>query len=375
MRPPRPNTTADLVVIDEEWGSPPRATQHLMLHLAHEHRLLWIDASGLTRPAASNALGGLIAKGRDLLKPDDAQRDRTSGFVVMAPPSLSCPTTPRARERNRQAFRGAVGRGLTRAGFHRPVLWTSVPAAVDAVGCLDERAVIYFRERVPEDATTRALEIELMSKADLILAATPALARDLPETKTRLLPAGVDLDLFVEEAPPAAEIVASGPVAGYRGPLGPWLDIDLLAETARLLPHWRFLLIGSREPGFVAPLIPPNVSVLGERKLLALPGYLQHWTASLMPHRPGDTAEELAAPTLLEYLAAGRPVVATESPVLDGYRDLVEVVDDPEAMASALEDLRNDPPYRVHQRRDRVAESSWEARAAMVEQWIIQILQ
>jgi glycosyltransferase involved in cell wall biosynthesis len=100
--------------------------------------------------------------------------------------------------------------------------------------------------------------------------------------------------------------------------------------------------------------------------LCPLPGYAQHWDAALLPFR--DTAQIRACNPLKlrEYLAAGRPVVTTEFPALDGYRDLVRVADSPEAMATALEAARAEGLARVEERRARVADQSWDRRAADV---------
>ena len=102
------------------------------------------------------------------------------------------------------------------------------------------------------------------------------------------------------------------------------------------------------------------------REHAALPSYAQHLDAALLPFR--DTAQIRACNPLKlrEYLAAGRPVVTTEFPALDGYRDLVRVADAPEAMATALEAARAEGLVRVKERRARVADQSWDRRAADV---------
>ena len=143
-----------------------------------------------------------------------------------------------------------------------------------------------------------------------------------------------------------------------------WVDIQLLAETARRLPEWHFFLIGAvkTEVGELKGL--GNVTLAGPRPYRDLPAYAQHWTVSLLPFRDGETMRAANPLKLREYLAAGRPVVSTDFPWLDGYRDLVEVAADPADFAAALAAARHAPPERAALRRARVAGESWQARAA-----------
>ncbi|MCV6005488.1 hypothetical protein OFO99_39220, partial [Escherichia coli] len=78
------------------------------------------------------------------------------------------------------------------------ILWLSLPTAVDAIGTVGERAVVYycgddFASLVGVDhGPVSRLEAELAARADLILAASPALRAKFPPGKTALVPHGVD---------------------------------------------------------------------------------------------------------------------------------------------------------------------------------------
>jgi glycosyltransferase involved in cell wall biosynthesis len=76
---------------------------------------------------------------------------------------------------------------------------------------------------------------------------------------------------------------------------------------------------------------------------------------------------------LREYLAAGTPIVSTDFPALDGYRDLVEVAETPDAFVAAMLRAREEGRRREHDRLRRVAAETWEARAQQVSDLIGQI--
>ncbi len=74
--------------------------------------------------------------------------------------------------------------------LRRPILLTSVPTAIDAIGEIDEHAVVYycdtdFTRMIGIDCCPIVtMEAELAARADLIIAATPELARRFPCHRT-----------------------------------------------------------------------------------------------------------------------------------------------------------------------------------------------
>ena len=368
--------SADLVVFGEDWGGHPSSTQHLVRRLSDRRRVVWVNSIGLRRPRLDRA--DLARLGRKLLallrrRPRSGDSPvAAAGPLVVDPRAVPLPGHPLARRVNRRLFRRLLRDAGARAGVQRPVLWLSLPTAVDAIGSAEERAIVYYcgDDFAALDGVDHApvarLERELVARADLVLAASPELAARFPAHKTHLVEHGVDFERFATPAPRAADLPDDRPVAGFYGSLSNWLDLELLVATAQRLPGWRFVMIGPERTDLAALKRLPNVSLLGPREHAALPGYAQHWDAALLPFR--DTAQIRACNPLKlrEYLAAGRPVVTTEFPALDGYRDLVRVADSPETLATALEEARSEGLARVAERRARVAEQGWDRRAAEV---------
>jgi hypothetical protein len=66
-----------------------------------------------------------------------------------------------------------------------------------------------------------------------------------------------------------------------------------------------------------------------------------------------------------EYFAVGRPVVTTEFPALDGWRDLVRIADGAESFASQIRSAI-DTPYDPSAARARVSGETWDAKTQAI---------
>jgi glycosyltransferase involved in cell wall biosynthesis len=367
----------DLIVFGEDWGAHPSSTQHLVSHLPDRGRVVWVNSIGLRRPRLTAADLGRAA--RKLLAASGARARPAAAARVQAPPPAPGPVVQPiilpmargapARALNRALLARSVGGTARAAGLDHPVLWIALPSAVDAIGALNEAAVVYYcgddfgALAGVDHAACLAMERELADRADLILAASPVIAARFPAGKTHILPHGVDLALFATPAPRAADL-PPGPVAGFYGSLAEWLDYELIAGVARALPDWRFVFVGSVAADIAAISALPNVALLGPRPHAALPSYAQHWTAGLIPFRDNAQIRASNPLKLREYLAAGRPIVATPFPALLPYRAHLAVAASVEEFVAALRAARDDPAGAAAARQAAVAAESWDARAA-----------
>jgi glycosyltransferase involved in cell wall biosynthesis len=154
--------------------------------------------------------------------------------------------------------------------------------------------------------------------------------------------------------------LSSGVVVAFSGTFGVWHGIPILVEAIpRVLaqrPHTRFLLLGD---GPLRHLVDPLVD--SERVIAPglvphaeVPLYLAAADVLVSPHgRQADGGEFFGSPTkLFEYMAAGRPIVASAVGQLadvleDGATALLIPPDDPAALAAAIVQLIDDPCLRV----------------------------
>lgn len=379
--------STDLVVFGEDWGGHPSSTQHLVGRLLAHHRVVWVNSLGLRRPrldahdlrrvvrkvramlGTRPAPGGAMEAGAHPAAPADAP---LPGLQVVSPRVASWPGNPVVEWLNHASLGRQLGHVLPAAGIRRPILWASLPSAVAALGTAGERAVVYYcgddfgALSGVDHAPVLEMERRLVARADLVIAASPALAARFPAAKTHLVPHGVDFDLFAAPAARPADL-PDGPVAGFYGSISDWLDIEMIARAAKALPDWRFVFVGAVHTDIAALTQLPNVVFLGPRPHPALPGYVQNWTVSLIPFRDTPQIRACNPLKLREYLASGTPVAATRFPALAPYEDKVSAIDPGGDLAPAILTAAAASPEAAAARRAAVAGESWDVRAQEVE--------
>jgi glycosyltransferase involved in cell wall biosynthesis len=98
------------------------------------------------------------------------------------------------------------------------------------------------------------------------------------------------------------------PFAVYLGVVQERVDLELLASTACVLPT---VVAGPVPDGIRADLEKRNVRCLGPVAPELVPGLLQRAAVGLVPHRVDALTTSMDPLKILEYRAAGLPVVAT----------------------------------------------------------------
>jgi teichuronic acid biosynthesis glycosyltransferase TuaH len=213
--------------------------------------------------------------------------------------------------------------------------------------------------------------------ADVVVCVTDELARtwrDLRVT-TAVVPNGCDAEAYarVDDVRPAPDVTLPKPIAGFLGHVSERIDVALLDAVAA--SGASLLIVGPRPAssngnGLARLLARPNVQWIPERPPAAMPSYLRLIDVGLTPY--ADTAFNRASFPLktLEYLAAGRRVVATGLPATKWLAtDLVSVADTPDAFAAAVgHELRTPATDAdVDARRAFARRHSWDVRTAEIE--------
>jgi len=366
----------ELIVFGEDWGGHPSSTQHLISRLIEQYRVIWVNSIGLRRPRLCRRdLARMGQKLKQMLSAASPRPSNSSELQpqVVAPRVLPLPGSSTARQLNSYLLQKALLPLLNGRQDARPLLWTSLPSAVDVVGKLGEAATVYYcgddfstLEGV-DHAPVVEMEQELADKADLILAASPTIAARFPQDKTTLLNHGVDYELFSSPTVKAADLPQShAPVVGFYGSIAGWLDQDLILAAAKALPAWQFVFIGAPQVDTSAMATVRNIHLMGPRPHEALPRYVQHWDISILPFRNNAQIEACNPLKLREYMAAGTPIVSSNFPALRGYRDLIRIAETPESFVNALRHARTEPESFRSARQQRVAPESWQARANSV---------
>jgi len=372
----------DMLVFAEDWGRHPSSTQHLIRQLLPEQQILWVNSIGLRSPRlCQRDLKRSWSKLRSMIKQPGtySQVSNDNGLApqLVDPCTIPLHSNQLIRRLNQKMLIKRLSPLLKTDHNEAPLLWTSLPSAVDMVGKLGERAAIYYcgddfsaLDGV-DHAPIKKMEQELAEKCQLIITSSAQLADKFAPEKTYLLPHGVDYELFSFPQDRAKELPSTGPVAGFYGAIAGWFDQHLFIQIAQRLPHWTFILIGPAHVDISQMQAIDNIKWLGPKPHSQLPSYSQHWDVGLLPFIDNAQIRACNPLKLREYLAAGSPVVSTNFPALDDYRDLITVADDADSFAHALESSycqMDQQQFARKQRQISVKNEGWSSRAEELKQ-------
>jgi len=161
----------------------------------------------------------------------------------------------------------------------------------------------------------------LMAEADVVMVSIGVLAERHRAERADLLVVenGVQAARFSAPAARPADLpTGTGPLVGFHGAVARWFDFDLLAEVAAQLADWDFVVVGpvdsaaSREAARLNRR--PNVHFIGERSSSSMPGYVQSFDIGAIWFRLDGLTRAVSPLKMFEYLAAGKPVVASPLP-------------------------------------------------------------
>jgi glycosyltransferase involved in cell wall biosynthesis len=258
-------------------------------------------------------------------------------------------------------------------GFSRPTLWindvtyaplvaaTGWPSVYDVT---DDWLHAPFPPREVE--RLRWLDKIALEDADEIVVCSQALASSRgAQREVTVVPNGVDVEHFRRPRPRPLDLPAK-PVAIYAGSLhDSRIDIELVAELARNLPHVSLVFVGPNSLSVESKTVLEelrNVFLLGPRPYDDIPAYLQHSDVVIVPHRISRFTESLDPIKVYECLAVETPTVATR---VAGFRDHAHElhVVEREAFVKQITDVLAEP-RRCAKNEDL---PSWEERAAAFE--------
>jgi len=270
------------------------------------------------------------------------------------------------------------------ASLPRPVVaWLYDPCAAELAAHLDVAFTVYdcvddYAEQTRGDARRRALVAAADRRAALlsrvVFATSRAQQRRLAglNPNAHLVPNVGDYEHFAPAADPAfaADDVRElpRPVIGFAGNLlAGKVDFAQLERLARARPEWTFLCVGP--PAAPEPLerlrALPNVRLTGGRPYADLPRYVAAFDVGLIPYLWNDYTRSCFPLKLYEYLAAGKPVVATGLPELEGMEpDVVLAAADEDVLAAIEHGLRTRSAADVARRQAIASGNTWETRVS-----------
>jgi teichuronic acid biosynthesis glycosyltransferase TuaH len=212
---------------------------------------------------------------------------------------------------------------------------------------------------------------ELLRLVDAVAVVSPALANTAEGmgalSQAVVIPPGCEVTAGTDRRSSGSSTI---PRAAFIGMVSDRLDFDVL--DAVVAAGFNILIAGRQQPTFgkhsrLADLIGTgSVSILGELPERSVASFIEACDVTLLPYTNSDFNLASFPLKLLEYLAAGRPVVATALPAVRWLNaPHVYTVEGPgevaAALAVALEDSRD--PQTERRCREFAAQHTWADRA------------
>ncbi|MDP5106347.1 MAG: glycosyltransferase, partial [Polaribacter sp.] len=130
------------------------------------------------------------------------------------------------------------------------------------------------------------------------------------------------------------------PVFGYVGSLTTLrLDIELLEFVADKKKDWSIVLVGPEDEVFKASNLHnlPNVYFLGSKNAADLPNYVKGFDVTTNPQLKNNLTIGNYPRKIDEYLAMGKPIVATNTKTMEMFKEHVYLADTKEDYVTLID--------------------------------------
>jgi glycosyltransferase involved in cell wall biosynthesis len=332
-----------IALVPDVWGKTWQPRHQVLTRLTRYFHVVWCDPARSWRRilAFDNRRGG--SGGEDALPPS---------FVVYRSERW-LPAIGRIEAIGNWTLRQRLRRArniLRSRGCQKILLYIWRPAYGSALDLVEHDLCCYH---IDDEYTFSAVEQPISERerrlivgADRVFIHSPALLekKGTLNPHTVFVPNGVDFEAYATPQPEPEDLrPIPHPRVGYVGRIKNQLDLRLLATLAARHDQWAFVFVGPLAPlGGARPWVEqlsnmPNVYFLGEKKVGELAAYTQHLDVCTMCYVLNDYTKFIYPLKLHEYLAAGRPVVATPVRSLQQFAPVIQLATTEEEWSRALE--------------------------------------
>lgn len=376
-----------ICIAPNPWTDLWRRRQQLMSRFARKGRVLYIEPQrSLLTPFLHRHTNGWDLDFRFGLRQESDNLYLYSPFNPL--PFSDIPLFDRI---NNAFVPAAIQRVVRRLEMKRPILWlyyTSKTAAnVKAIrqvvsprlicyDCYDYYAgYAYVTPR--ERPRILAEERELVQMADVVFVVSEQLYADKRplNANTFLVPNGVDIESYERHGPiPEDVALIPHPIVGFTGKIaGNKIDIGLIRYLVESRPQWSVVLVGPIFPDLQRVMAGwpkyANLYILGQKPPWELPAYLRAFDVCIVPYLHNEERHYCDPLKVYEYLAAGKPIVATGFPLAPFLSDLVRVASSSEEFVTHIEGcLRENDEALARQRVEVARHNSWDRRVEEIEE-------
>lgn len=270
-------------------------------------------------------------------------------------------------------LRGQLER-LAAGSVNAWTLWIRFPSPelVEALGTLPLARIVYepidryaSAPNFSDNERGRILDAEAkLSRRATVITGGHGLAQAFKAAMggSHWLPFGNDL-AHESRGPGIPETIAR-PRLGLAARLDWRVDQDLLRELASHRPDWQLILAGPRENGWGKKLDQlKNVHWLGSVPVERIRQVVRDCDVTLIPYHLTDWTAACLPVKLFDYLAEGKPVIATPLPELAAFADVVTTAERAGFQAAVERALLEGEPEAASRRRQAAVRFTLQDRA------------
>lgn len=364
----------EFIYFGNDWFAENRtSSHHIARRLGAKYPLLYVEVPGLRAPKANaRDLRKLLKKLRMTFQPPQQVGEHLWRMTL---PQIPMQRFGIVRALNQSFSRMMLRRATRRLGFKDSIAWFHVPHPGFLAGQLGEKLTVFYciddYSKLPDvdTASVRIMDNDLTSASDIVFACNQSLAdaRRPLNPNVHVSPHGVDTEVFALASAAETQVPEElndlrRPIIGSWGLIDPRVDLSIVEHIARSRPNWTILLIGRIATDVSAFKALPNVIFAGVKPYSELPGWAKAINVCILPYVQTSLVLQSSPLKLREYLASGKPLVATPLPETLTLGDAVLTATTGEEFVAKIEHaLATDSPELVVLRQRSVAANTWDA--------------
>lgn len=292
-------------------------------------------------------------------------------------------------KRNARLFSNDIKSATERLGFSNYILFndSSMFLGFHLKEMLQPKVYVYYMRdylvKVPYwQKHGERMEPELVKKVDL-LTTNSDFFKDFGlqfNPQSYMVGQGCDVSHFSDAdgmiKVPAELAEIPSPKIGYVGSLTALrLDIELLEFIANEKKNWSIVLVGPEDQAFKKSKLHqlPNVYFLGSKNESQLPNYVKGFDVAINPQIINNLTIGNYPRKIDEYLAMGKPIVATKTKAMQMFEDVVYLAEAKEDYINVIEKALEENSDELAKKRIEVAQShTWTNNVAAIYEAIKQ---
>jgi glycosyltransferase involved in cell wall biosynthesis len=256
--------------------------------------------------------------------------------------------------------------------------WYSIANCLKGIICYDCIDDVRVFSGVSKVKLYTKWHIDLIKRANIIFVSALKIKKDIisinPQKAKNLvyLPNAVDNKWFRQRAKnsetPEELKKISKPIIGFIGLIYWWIDMELIYDVATKLPNYSFVFVGPISQK-VRKL--PNIYFLGPKPYNEIPVYINTFDICIAPFKINDVGDAVDPLKVYEYLALGKPVIASDIEELRKLDNLIYIAKNDTDFVNCIEKALKEKKEDLEIKRQKYAElNSWEARVDTMLQTI-----